>query len=219
MVKTIELPRLDALQPTLESTLLKIVEESGELARAVLAFLPYEKLRAAEIGELRGAKAALAEVSGELLDVAQTCVTMVFVLEEKYAVNLADMLKCHLEKLAAKGYAFDLADSYIIEDGNRSKRLALPELRLNEVTLLTTVCKIQEELGEFTQYLGKKSGASGEREHLKRSEAVLGSALELLDVAQCCFTMMYILAGRYGVDIEKETSAHIEKLRRKGYCK
>ena len=36
MVTTIALPKLDGLQPTPHSTLLKLVEEAGELSRAIL---------------------------------------------------------------------------------------------------------------------------------------------------------------------------------------
>lgn len=219
MVQEIELPKLNGLTPNLESTLLKLVEEAGELARAVMAFLPYDKLRPEEIDELTAAKRALSEVNGELLDVAQTCVTMVFVLEESYHIKITAMLDKHLAKLAAKGYKFSQREKYAIEDCDGAKRLALPRLALPEVTLLTTVCKIQEEIGEFTQYLGKKAGASGEKERLDAKTVQFGCALELLDVAQCCFTMMYILAERYNVDIENLAAEHLAKLRRKGYCR
>lgn len=96
--------------------------------------------------------------------------------------------------------------------------MQLPKLDLAEVTLLTTVCKIQEELGELTQYLGKGAGASGEKRRLSHAEVLQGSALELLDIAQCCFTMMYILVEKYHVDISKLLKNHVAKLQRKGYC-
>lgn len=219
MVKAIELPKLNALTPSLDSTLLKLVEEAGELARAVMAFLPYERLSVAEINELSAARKALNEVNGELLDVAQTCVTMVFVLEESYGIRITAMLDEHLNKLSAKGYRFSRCEKYAIEDCGGAKRLALPRLLLSDVTLLSTVCKIQEEIGEFTQFLGKKAGASGEKDRLNAEQIRFGCALELLDIAQCCFTMMYILADRYEVAVEKLAAAHLEKLRRKGYCR
>ena len=88
---------------------------------------------------------------------------------------------------------------------------------IGDVTLLKTVCKIQEELGELTQFLGKQAGASGEKNRLPSSEVMLGCAEELLDVAQCCFTMMYILAERHDVDMETLLKSHVDKLRRRGY--
>ncbi len=219
MFEVVALPKLNQLAPTLNSTLLKIIEEAGELARATLTFLPYERLKGSEIAELSVAQGALAEVNGELLDVAQTCVTMIFVMEESYSIEIAELIQRHLNKLENKGYHFNKNNQYRIYTEGNYKYLALPKLDLPEVTLLTTVCKIQEELGELTQYLGKKAGASGENDTLKEKEVVIGSAEELLDVAQCCFTMMYLLTQRYEVDIDALVKLHVCKLKRKGYCK
>ena len=218
MFEVVALPKLNQLSPTLNSTLLKIIEEAGELARATLTFLPYERLKGSEIAELSVAQGALAEVNGELLDVAQTCVTMIFVMEESYSIEIAQLIERHLDKLENKGYHFNKNNQYRIYTEGNYKYLALPKLDLPEVTLLTTVCKIQEEIGELTQYLGKKAGASGENDILKEKEVMIGSAEELLDVAQCCFTMMYLLTQRYEVDIDALVKLHVCKLKRKGYC-
>ena len=97
--KTISLPRLNGLTPTLESTALKLMEEAGELAQA--------------IGKLRGMSGERVQYSepetvesivNELLDVAQTAVSMMFVMEEKYAVDIQRALEKHIEKLCRKGY-------------------------------------------------------------------------------------------------------------------
>ncbi|MEG6585124.1 nucleotide pyrophosphohydrolase [Dendrosporobacter sp. 1207_IL3150] len=213
MFKAIHLPKLNNLSPTLQSTLLKIMEEAGELARAVLVFLPCE-----QAADKQETLKYLDDVSSELLDVAQTCVTMIFVMEDYYGIQPQSLVSSHLEKLEAKGYSFDKSQCYRIETAGNYKYLALPRLNLEGVTLLTTVCKIQEEIGELTQYLGKKAGASGEKQALSSESILLGCASELLDVAQCCFTMMYILAEKYQVDINMLTQNHIAKLRRKGYC-
>lgn len=97
--KTVTLPRLNRLSPSLESTALKIMEESGELAQAIgkLRGLSGEKLRVEE-------EEAMLLVAKELVDVAQTAVTMMFVLEEQYGINLDDILQEHLAKLRQKGY-------------------------------------------------------------------------------------------------------------------
>lgn len=97
--KTIALPRLNNLRPTLESTALKLMEEAGELSEAI------GKFRA-----LSGERTALEErdvawiVCRELLDVAQTAVTMLFVLEEQYQVDVEAALRAHVQKLMDKGY-------------------------------------------------------------------------------------------------------------------
>lgn len=97
--KEISLPRLNRLQPTLESTVLKLLEEAGELAQAVGKFrgLNGEKV------ELP-AEEVLRRITRELLDVAQTTVSMMFVLEEQYDIDLGEALEQHLQKLVEKGY-------------------------------------------------------------------------------------------------------------------
>lgn len=97
--KGLELPRLNGLTPTLESTALKLMEEAGELGAAIgkVRGLSGERQRWSE-------DAAMAHVAAELLDVAQTAVTMMFVLEKDYGMDVAQMLEGHLDKLRRKGY-------------------------------------------------------------------------------------------------------------------
>lgn len=214
-MSTLLLPKLNNLTPTLESTLLKVVEETGELSRAILKFLPNER----QLGTSEAVTQQLRDVAEELLDVAQTCVTMIFVMEEKLQINIDGLIYSHLLKLKNKGYLFDDTKRYAVTTLMNFKYLDLPKLAIPQVDLLTTVCKIQEELGELTQFLGKYSGASGEERLLAENEVINGCALELLDVAQCCFTMIYILEEKYSVDIHRLTTNHIAKLKRKGYYK
>ncbi|WP_449241656.1 MazG-like family protein [Desulfoscipio gibsoniae] len=103
--KIIALPRLDNLTPTLESTALKLMEEAGELAQAI------GKLRGMS-GERRavGDGEALTFITRELLDVAQTAVSMMFVLEENYGVNIEKALDEHIAKLMRKGYLVSSKD-------------------------------------------------------------------------------------------------------------
>ncbi len=97
--KTLALPRLDGLTPTLESTALKLLEEAGELAENI------GKYRALS-GERRTSppQQVMTSIGQELLDVAQTAITMMFVLEEQYGMDLQGLLHDHVRKLAAKGY-------------------------------------------------------------------------------------------------------------------
>ena len=206
------LPRLDNLKPTLHSTVFKTMEEAGELSRAVLQFLDAAKQQDAS------AAALLDEVAAELLDVAQTCVTMIFVLEET-GLSIDRLLSAHLEKLREKGYVFDVNGRYQLATHGNKKCLCLPRLQIPGVDLLTTVCKIQEELGELTQCLGKKTAASGETKRVDEQAALNDAALELLDVAQCCFTMAYVLNEQHGVDLAAVVERHIAKLLRRGYCR
>lgn len=100
LVKNISLPRLNRLTPTLESTMLKLTEEAGELSQAI------GKMRglSGEVSTRVPEEQALEAISKELLDVAQTAVSMMFVLEETFGVSIEKAIAQHWEKLIHKGY-------------------------------------------------------------------------------------------------------------------
>jgi NTP pyrophosphatase (non-canonical NTP hydrolase) len=97
--KEISLPCLNNLTPTLESTTLKLMEEAGELAQAIGKFrgLSGEQV---EMHESRVADLIVTE----LLDVAQTAVSLMFVMEENYGADIGGALERHVQKLLNKGY-------------------------------------------------------------------------------------------------------------------
>ena len=97
--KHISLPKLNNLTPNIESTCLKLMEEAGELAQAVGKFrgLNGENV---DIDE----KEVVKMLSSELLDVAQVAVSMMFVLEEKYKIDISESVDEHVKKLITKGY-------------------------------------------------------------------------------------------------------------------
>ncbi|MGI6685650.1 MAG: MazG-like family protein [Bacillota bacterium] len=98
-LKTISLPKLNNLSPTMESTALKLMEETGELAQAIGKFrgLNGEKVQLSD-------ERVLKMITEELLDVAQTAVSMMFVIEEKFNLNIDGVVEEHIEKLIKKGY-------------------------------------------------------------------------------------------------------------------
>jgi NTP pyrophosphatase (non-canonical NTP hydrolase) len=97
--KSISLPRLNNLQPNIESTALKLMEEAGELAQLIGKFrcLNGERLEMEE-------KEVIEKMSEELLDVAQVAVSMMFVLEETYNVDINEKVNQHIQKLIRKKY-------------------------------------------------------------------------------------------------------------------
>ena len=96
--KVIALPRLNELNPSLESTALKLMEETGELAQAIGKFRGLSGEMPLEDAEI------MKRLGEELLDVAQTAVSMMYVLEEDYGVDLSKALEAHVQKLIDKGY-------------------------------------------------------------------------------------------------------------------
>lgn len=97
--KVISLPKLNGLTPTLESTALKLMEEAGELAQVIGKFR-------GQSGEkiVFNEKEIIDKMVSELFDVAQVAVSMMFVLEENYGINLDKKLQKHIKKLKSKGY-------------------------------------------------------------------------------------------------------------------
>ncbi len=100
--KVIALPRLNGLQPSLESTALKLMEETGELAQAIGK---YRGLSGET--QVRSTEEIKQNLAEELLDVAQTAVSMMYVLENDFQVDIDAALKNHMAKLKAKGYLTD----------------------------------------------------------------------------------------------------------------
>lgn len=93
--KTIALPRLNNIHPTIDSTALKLMEETGELGSTIL--------RWHQAGD-PSPSSHLAQIGRDLMDVAQTAVTMIYVLEEQYGMDLKNALTEHIDKLLHKGY-------------------------------------------------------------------------------------------------------------------
>lgn len=97
--KMISLPKLNNLNPGLESTCLKLMEEAGELAQVIGKFRGLNGER-----DIMNHEGLVDKISEELLDVAQVAISMMFVLENEYNINIHDKLDEHIEKLIKKGY-------------------------------------------------------------------------------------------------------------------
>ena len=98
-LKTISLPKLNNLSPTMESTALKLMEEAGELAQAI------GKFRCLNGETPQYTQEEILDLTAkELLDVAQTAVSMMFVLEDQYGIDIEEEVNRHIEKLVRKGY-------------------------------------------------------------------------------------------------------------------
>lgn len=201
--ESLALPRLNGLTPGIDSTILKMVEETGELSQ--------------QLERLEAGKGSIEAVAGELLDLAQTVVTLIFVFE-KEGIKVQEWLQEHIEKLIAKEYLQPerAAQIHFKSDG-RFQYLSLPRLDLEDVTLDKTLRNINKAMGRLACARGKLSGMSSESASASSLEVNKLMGLSLLHVAQCCYTMMYVLRDEYSVDMEELVKKHIEKLEQKGY--
>ena len=93
----------------MESTALKLMEEAGELSQAISKF---RGLNGEEV--THSEKEIVEKISSELLDVMQVCATMTYVLEDKYDINMQELIEEHIEKMRKKGYI----EEDKIEQGN-----------------------------------------------------------------------------------------------------
>ena len=98
--KDLMFPKLNGLSAiSIESTMIKLAEEVGELAQVV----GKGKALSGERDSLSD-KDYLNNLISELLDVAQTTTSMLFVLEDKYNINIIEFMEEHYKKLIKKGY-------------------------------------------------------------------------------------------------------------------
>ena len=163
-------PDLTKLKPTILSTVLKAIEEYGELCREVYSFN-----KSVSKKEDNSLKLSVNLILGELLDVAQTMFTLIYFMRKTNMISdsfLKERLYIHKRKLVRKGYmVFDKeqpkcsADFGRQENGDmflilsRCNKIQFPNV---EAGIMFTLLKLGEEIGELSQAVGKHSGLSGE---------------------------------------------------------
>lgn len=96
----LELPVLDGLDLKLEPTVLKLVEEVGELSQVVGK---YRKL-SNETFYNYTEETIKSKLEEELIDVAQTVCSLIYILERDYGINIKNGINDHIRKLQKKGY-------------------------------------------------------------------------------------------------------------------
>ncbi len=202
--KLLALPKLKGLNPTLDSTLLKMMEEIGELS---------EQLELLEENEN-----SITNAAEELLDLAQTVVTLMFVFEDE-GIILKEWLHDHAKKLIEKGYLEknNYSEKILVKSDEKFQYLCLPKLNIKGVTLEKTLINISKAMGRIAQARGKFRGLNGEKLTADSKEVDRIMGLSLLHVAQCCYTMMYVLKSQYNIDMDEVVKKHLEKLKKKGY--
>lgn len=98
-------------------------------------------------------------------------------------------------------------------------KLELPILDSLDLKLEPTVLKLVEEVGEFSQVVGKFRKMSGESIEISDREVNEKLQEELIDVAQTVCSLIYILSRDHGIEFNRGIEEHIDKLKRKGYIK
>ena len=125
---TLVFPELNGLNPTLESTYIKLGEEMGEVARV----LGKGRCMNGESESERLANVSfVAELGTELFDVAQSAVTMLYLLHNKFNLDIGKFQSEHIKKLIHKGYLVsmdgELVLNKIYDELGNIVNLAVPE--------------------------------------------------------------------------------------------
>lgn len=136
-------------------------------------------------------------------------------------MGMRSALEEHINKLTKKGYLHENVHADILmRDGRVS--FTLPRLDI-QTDVLRTCLKISEEAGELAQIAGKFSAMSGENRTPMESERKAMEMLKaLLDVTQCCVTMLYLFADEHKELfpnlLENLLLEHDAKMKEHGYC-
>ena len=205
---------LTKISPTVNSTIFKLMEETGELAREVQKTYLIGKEPPKDLH-------VIAPILDELMDVGQTTATLLFLICRENGMGMRSALEEHINKLTKKGYLHENVHADILmRDGRVS--FTLPRLDI-QTDVLRTCLKISEEAGELAQIAGKFSAMSGENRTPMESERKAMEMLKaLLDVTQCCVTMLYLFADEHKELfpnlLENLLLEHDAKMKEHGYC-
>lgn len=105
-------PKLNGLNPTLESTYIKLGEEMGEVAKV----LGKGRCMSGELESERLSDIAfVAELAAELFDVAQSAVTMLYLLHNNSNLDISKFQSEHIKKLLRKGYLLSIDGELMLE--------------------------------------------------------------------------------------------------------
>lgn len=98
---TLSLPRLNCLTPTFESACIKLCEEMGEVARIIGKG---QGLNGESKSVVLKKQEFINELGSELFDVAQSAMTMLYLFQDEYNLDIDKFYNNHIDKLIAKGY-------------------------------------------------------------------------------------------------------------------
>lgn len=219
--RVIFLPKLNLINPTLESNLAKMTKELGRVAESV-----------GKHRNLSGEKNSFNEEEVldrmilKVLDLIQTCNTMMDLLEQKYEINVDSIFQEHVRKLAIERRYIteDAVSKYeelilnnIITNSSLCRIVALPKLNLLTPSIESNLIKMVEELGEVSECVESYLIDTCVDIELINYNVLKELGKETLDVMQTCNTMLTSLELNYGVDVKSKIPSHINKLIEKKY--
>lgn len=232
-----KLPQLNCLSPNIDTTFKKLVEEVAECNQALVNLEKFEKENNINIllSEHRKIKEVskkykkiLNEVLTEIMDIAQTCASQLFVFNDM-GIDIEKIFNKYFLKKQPYNNLFVISDLFkeskskinkeevIFKIENNCKYLHLPMLN-PDLEPRETMNNIISSMGYIAQ-LGKYIGINGEEQIIDKKNADIIYILELFKIIQYCFDLLYNMQNKYGVNLKKLFDYHVQKLIKKGYFK
>lgn len=215
-----KLPELNGLKLLNEyTTFKKIAEEIAECNEAVEILNEYEDthnsncllLSDEEIYKIREEyKVLLNNVMGEIMDIAQTSASQLFIFE-KYNINIQELFKEYISKESS-----NTSNTQMIFQTKDNCRYVYFSPTNIDTSLRSTMNEIILSLGKIAQ-LGKFTGENGETAKIDKTTSNQRYVYQLFDIIQNCFNLLYSMESKYHINLRKLFEDHINKLIRKKY--
>lgn len=215
------LPKLNLITPTLETNLAKMTKELGRVAESVGK---HRNLNGE--ANLFNEKEVLDKMILKVLDLMQTCNTMMDLLEKDYRIDVDRIFKEHVKKLAlerkyitedAVSKYDELVSSNQVINNNLCRIVALPKLNLLTPSIESNLIKMVEELGEVSECVENYLVNSDNNVKVVNENTLKELGKETLDVMQTCNTMLTSLECNHGINVENAIPKHVTKLINKKY--
>ncbi|QUH21847.1 hypothetical protein [Alkaliphilus sp. B6464] len=210
-----KLPQLNLLTPDVNTTFKKLVEEISECNEAFETLSKFEEkyninwllLSDDELNRIRSDyKKLINEFLFEIMDIAQVCVSQLFVFETN-GMDTKSVFDDYIEE----------DDEIIFEYKNNCKYFHLPR-RTKDTSISETMNSIIKSMGIIAK-LSKFTGENGEKPIMDINASNYKYVYELYNIIQYCFDLIYIMNEKYNIDIKMLFDGHVNKLIKKGYVK
>lgn len=227
----LSLPRLSLPNITVTSTFLKLIEEISEAKEQIRDLNKFEQEHSVGLLTLLGEKdlnklkdefqTILKKTLKEIIDITQTCVSLLFVFEENNQVTedmIEKALKDHLKEISYNSKESDLKEFYIIEK-HGYKYMSLPTSN-KPMDLSDLLDDIIITSGHYAQLIGKFSRLNGEKlltKDVPEDEIIYQCLKSLIRISQNSYDGLVYLSAKYQIDIKELFDEHIDKLKRRKY--
>lgn len=238
---SIKLPKLSLSKINMDNTFRKLVEEVSECELKLYELEMSEMFNRAIIDKSKKnlcrelSYHIACALSSEVMDIAQTCASQLFIFKDS-EVDIYTVFKNHFLKvdnfdddMAFSSDLFlnksdifisigTLLNNYFYEiDYNNTSFPETTKYTYDQDTDFHHILKnIRFCQGRIAQ-LGKYVGINGEKQVIKKDEAIKYSVIELFKILQLCSVFLSRIGYKHSISFPSVYKDHIDKLKRKKY--